>query len=227
MARILVAEDERKINDVVRDYLLSLGYEIYQCFDGPEALRLAQSQPFDLLVLDLMLPGLDGIEVARRIRAGSELPIIMLTARESEADKLLGLEIGADDYITKPFSVRELEARIRTVLRRCETRGASPASHTLSHLGIELDPLKRTVCKDGRCVELSSAQFELLRILLQSPGRVFTRGELVEAISGSRYEGYERTIDVQIKNIRKVLEDNPSSPELVQTVWGVGYRMKE
>ena len=228
MEKILVVEDERKLNDIIRDYLSSLGYEVAQSFNGLDALKRCETETFDLAVFDLMLPGLDGLEAARRVRDKSDIAIIMLTARDSEADKLLGLEIGADDYLTKPFSVRELGARIRAVLRRCgNKRSAAVCGDSVSHRGIELDVAKRAVTKGGRCVDLTSAQFELLRTLLQAPGRVFTRGELIETISGYEYEGYERTIDVHIKNLRKALEDNPAEPTLLLTVWGVGYKVQE
>lgn len=228
MEKLLVVEDERKLNDIMRDYLSSLGYEVTQCFTGTDAAERIGRESFDLAILDLMLPGLDGIEVARRIRAKGDMPIIMLTARDSEADKLLGLEVGADDYMTKPFSVRELGARIRAILRRCS--GPSPAAacpDSIAHRGIELDASKRKVTKRGVAVELTSAQFDLLRIFLQAPGRVFTRGELIERMSGYEYEGYERTIDVHIKNLRKALEDDPGDPKLLVTVWGVGYKVQE
>jgi two-component system, OmpR family, alkaline phosphatase synthesis response regulator PhoP len=228
MEKLLVVEDEKELNDIVRDYLSSLGYEVTQCFTGPDAVKYTENDTFDLAILDLMLPGLDGIEVARRIRAKSELPIIMLTARDSEVDKLLGLEVGADDYMTKPFSVRELGARIRAVLRRCgNQQGNAACGEPVSHRGIELDIVKRKVTKAGQTIELTSAQFDLFRILLQTPGRVFTRGELIEKLSGYEYEGYERTIDVHIKNLRKALEDDPAEPELILTVWGVGYKVHE
>jgi DNA-binding response OmpR family regulator len=228
MERILVVEDERKLSDIVRDYLSSLGYEVAQCFTGTDAVERLEAESFDLAVLDLMLPGLDGIEVARRVRSQCDVPIIMLTARDSEADKLLGLEVGADDYMTKPFSVRELGARIRAVLRRCgKAKDEAACGGSISHLGVELDAAKRKVTKAGSAVELTSAQFDLLRILLQSPGRVFTRGELIQAISGYEYEGYERTIDVHVKNLRKALEDNPGEPKLLLTVWGIGYKVQE
>jgi two-component system phosphate regulon response regulator OmpR len=228
MERILVVEDERKLNDILRDYLVSLGYEVVQRFTGPDALAAVEAEAFDLAVLDLMLPGLDGIEVARRIRAGSALPIIMLTARDSEADKLLGLEIGADDYLAKPFSVRELGARIRAVLRRCGApRQENGCGDVLSHGRLVLDAAKRTVLKDGRPVELTPAQFDLLRILLKFPGRVYTRGELISELSGYEYEGYERTVDVHVKNLRKAIESDPANPSLLLTVWGVGYKVQE
>ncbi len=228
MDRILVVEDEKKLNDIVRDYLVTLGYEVVQCFNGIEALSLMKNETFELAVLDLMLPGLDGIEVARRGRVEKDIPIIMLTARDSEADKLLGLEVGADDYLTKPFSVRELGARIRAVLRRYK-RGketVAPGS-VLEHRGLRMDTEKRQVTKEGSVITLTSAQFDLLRVLLGTPGKVFTRRELIETISGYEYEGYERTIDVHIKNLRKVTEDDPSKPKLLLTVWGVGYKAQE
>ena len=228
MERILVVEDERKLNDVVRDYLSSLGYSVAQAFSGPEALEAHAKERFGLIVLDLMLPVLDGIEVARRIRIESKIPIIMLTARDSEADKLLGLEIGADDYITKPFSVRELGARVRAVLRRYSaTDDKSRAEAPLRHAGVEVDPAKRRVSKEGKEVALTSAQFELLKLLFSEPGRVFSRRDLIEKISGYDYEGYERTIDVHVKNIRKVIEDDPANPKILLTVWGAGYKIGE
>lgn len=227
MEQILIVEDERKLNDLIRDYLTSMGYATTQCFEGLSAVGLAQSLPADLVVLDGMLPGLDGIEVARRIRAHQDVPILMLTARETEADKLLGLEVGADDYMTKPFSVRELAARIRAILRRTGREGSGVARGTLEHRGISLDPVKRTLSKHGQPIQVTSAQFELLHILLQEPGRVFSRKELIEAISGYVYEGYERTMDVQIRNLRKALEDDPAQPTLLLTIWGVGYKVQE
>lgn len=226
--KILIVEDERKLSDVVRDYLTSLGYRVSQCFDGLAAAAAVEKETPDLVLLDVMLPGLDGIEVARNLRRSGDLPIIMLTARETEADKLLGLEVGADDYMTKPFSVRELAARIRAVLRRTAglTGGQTPRK-AIEHRGIVLDVTKRTVTKDGQLVQLTSAQFDLLRILIQEPGRVFTRKELIESTSGYVYEGYERTMDVHVKNLRKALEDEPSEPTRIVTVWGVGYKWQE
>jgi len=228
MERILLVEDERKLNEVIRDYLMTMNYEVVQSYTGPEGLKAFESGGIDLVVLDLMLPGLDGIEVARRIRRNSDVPVIMLTARDSEADKLLGLEIGADDYMTKPFSVRELGARIRTVLRRCGIR-KNPAlwGEPIRHRDVELDVSRWRVSRKGQPVEVTNAQFELLKILISSPGRVFTRGELIQEISGYEYEGYERTVDVHIKNLRKVLEDNPAEPEFLITVWGIGYKVQE
>jgi len=226
--KILIVEDERKLSDVVRDYLTSLGYQVIQCFDGLAAVAAVDEAAPDLVLLDVMLPGLDGIEVARRLRRSANLPIIMLTARETEADKLLGLEVGADDYMTKPFSVRELAARIRAVLRRTSgLSGAHPSRNLIEHGGVVLDVTKRTVTRNGQPVQLTSAQFDLVRILLQEPGRVFSRKELIESTSGYVYEGYERTMDVHVKNLRKVLEDEPSAPKRIVTVWGVGYKWQD
>jgi len=227
MERILVVEDEPKLNDIVRDYLVSLGFGVDQCLNGPDGVAKAAAGAYDLMVLDLMLPGLDGIEVARRVRSGSALPIIMLTARDSEADKILGLEIGADDYLTKPFSVRELGARVRAVLRRYAAAAPGAAGEILTVGKVTMDGEKRTVVKDGRAIDLTQAQFDLLRVLLKSPGRVFTRGDIIRGISGYEYEGYERTVDVHVKNIRKAIEDDPSNPTLIVTVWGVGYKAQE
>jgi len=225
METILIVEDEPKINDLVRDYLTSLDYRVDQCYDGPSALGYCRTQAPDLVVLDVMLPGIDGIEVARRLRADLDVPILMLTAREAVADKLLGLEVGADDYMTKPFSVRELGARVRAILRRA---GRTPSvKGPLATRGVALDPDKHKVTKNGAVVDLTSAQFELLRQLLQEPGRVYSRRELIEAIAGYTYEGYERTVDVHVRNLRKVLEDDPAHPTFLVTVWGVGYKVQE
>ncbi len=228
MQRILVVEDERKINDLVKDYLSSLGYGLTQAFTGQEALDAYKRQAPDLIVLDVMLPGVDGIEVARRIRLEGGVPIIMLTARDSEADKLLGLEIGADDYLTKPFSIRELGARVRAVLRRFAASDAAVGENEVLTLAdLILDPARRRVERGGREITLTSAQFEILRLLLSNPGKVYSRRELIEKISGYDYEGYERTVDVHVKNIRKALEDDPANPRFLLTVWGAGYKMAE
>jgi len=227
MKRILIVEDEHKLNDLIRDYLVSLGYEAHQAADGLAALeKLAAVHP-DFVVLDVMLPGIDGIEVARRIRQKSTIPILMLTARETEADKLLGLEVGADDYMTKPFSIRELGARIRAILRRTSGSLVAPGTKTLDVGGLVLDPVKRQVTRDGREVALTSAQFDLLKILMAAPGRAFTRKELIESTSGYHYEGYERTMDVHVKNLRKVIEDDPAEPTRLLTVWGIGYKFQD
>ncbi len=228
--RILVVEDERGLNRMVGDYLSALGFTVDSVFDGPEALRRVRAHAPDLIVLDLMLPGLDGLDVARRIREDSTVPIIMLTARAEEADKLIGLELGADDYLTKPFSLKELAARMRAVLRR--TRHAEDAPDgdgqaALAHLDLRLDPARRLVTRAGSPVPLTAVQFDILHLLLRHPGRVFTRLEILEAVQGISHEGYERTVDVHVKNLRKALEPDPARPAYLLTVWGVGYKLAE
>ena len=227
--KILVVEDERGLNQMIRDYLSALGFEVAGAYDGLGALDRAKEGAPDLIVLDLQLPGLDGLDVARRLREGSDVPIIMLTARAEEADKLIGLEIGADDYLTKPFSLKELAARIRTVLRRAKTGPASlPDDGTvLTHLGLRLDPSRRSITKDGVPIPLTAVQFNIMRLFMQNPGQVFTRLRILEVAEGINNEGYERTIDVHIKNIRKAIEADPSQPRYLLTVWGVGYKLEE
>jgi len=227
MERILVVEDERKLNELIRDYLGSLGYQTTACYNGTEALAECDRAEPDLLVVDVMLPGLDGVEVVRRLRGHHDVPVLMLTARDSEADKLLGLEVGADDYMTKPFSVRELGARIRAILRRSRSPAGSSRTRVWSHKDLVVDPDRHSATLGGKPIPLTTTQFDLLRILVQEPGRVFSRKELMEAISGYVYEGYERTMDVHVKNIRKVLEEDPTHPTRLMTVWGVGYKIQE
>ena len=227
--KILVVEDERGLNQMIRDYLSALGFEVSGAYDGLSALDRAKEGTPDLIVLDLQLPGLDGLDVARRLRQGSSVPNIMLTARAEEADKLIGLEIGADDYLTKPFSLKELAARIRTILRRARTSSAflQDDETILSHLDLRLDPSKRSVTKDGVPIPLTAVQFNIMRLFMQNPGHVFTRLRILEAAEGINNEGYERTIDVHIKNIRKAIEADPSQPRYLLTVWGVGYKLEE
>jgi DNA-binding response OmpR family regulator len=199
-------------------------------FDGSEALRRVEARIPDFIVLDLQLPGLDGLDVARRIREFSSVPIIMLTARAEETDKLIGLEIGADDYLTKPFSMKELAARVRTVLRRSRSSEQTPIRlevKIITHLDVRLDTGRRTVTRGGTLIPLTVVQFNILRVLLDHPGQVFTRLQILEAAEGISQKGYERTIDVHIKNIRKALEPDPVRPTYLLTVWGVGYRMAE
>jgi DNA-binding response OmpR family regulator len=228
--RILVVEDERSLNQMIVDYLVALGYGAESAYDGLEALRKVETRMPDFVVLDLQLPGLDGLDVARRIRERSSVPIIMLTARAEEADKLIGLEIGADDYLTKPFSMKELAARIRTVLRRSRPPGQEPirsGEAIIAHLDIRLDTGRRIVTRGGTAVSLTVVQFNILRVLLDHPGQVLTRLQILEAAEGINQEGYERTIDVHVKNIRKALEPDPARPTYILTEWGVGYRMAE
>lgn len=226
--KILVVDDEKKIHDMITDYLDSLGYVTLTASDGKEALEMFRRDEPDLVVLDIMMPGIDGIDVTRRIRSESEIPIILVTAKSRESDKLIGLDTGADDYITKPFSLKELEARIRTVLRRVGGPGSGTDRHEpIAQRDIELDPEKMLVKRGGNPVDLTTAQFKILETLMRSPGRVFSRMDLLKSFQETAFEGYERTVDVHIKNIRKALEPDPARPMYILTVWGVGYKFAE
>jgi len=229
MTKILVVDDEAKILKMVSDYLEAVGFEVTGATDGITALKTFREFDFDLIVLDFMMPGIDGIDVIRRIREESAIPIVMLTARAEENDKLMGLEIGADDYIVKPFSMKELAARIRAVLRRAGKGGElnSNSAEIIKYSNLEMNTVKRSLTRDGVAIDLTMVQFELLKALLLSPGRVFTRGDLLGVLQEASYESYERTIDVHIKNIRKVVEPVPSEPQYILTVWGVGYKLAE
>jgi DNA-binding response OmpR family regulator len=224
VARILVVDDEPKIVQLVRDYLERAGFAVSTARDGNEALMRAHSERPDLIVLDLGLPGLDGLEVTRRLRRDSGVPIIMLTARHEETDKVVGLELGADDYVTKPFSPRELEARVRAVLRR----HTGPADTELLRAGdLMLDIPRLRVEVSGRPVELTATEFQLLTALARQPGRVFTRAQLLDAIHGVAFDSYERAIDAHVKNIRRKIEPDPRTPRFLLTVYGVGYRLTD
>ena len=224
MALILVVDDEPKIVQLVRDYLERAGFAVSTARDGNEALMRTRSERPDLIVLDLGLPGLDGLEVTRRLRRDSGVPIIMLTARHEETDKVVGLELGADDYVTKPFSPRELEARVRAVLRR----NTGQADHELLRAGdltLDVPRLRSEVA--GRAVSLTATEFQLLAALARQPGRVFTRSQLLDAIHGVAFESYERAIDAHVKNIRRKIEPDPRTPRYLLTVYGVGYRLTD
>ena len=225
--RILIVDDEPHIVRVLRGYFEQAGFAVLGAYDGAEALRVARQERPDLIVLDIMLPRVDGWEVCRTLRKESDVPIIMLTARVEETDTLIGLELGADDYIPKPFSPREVVARARAVLRRVRTPSGAGEPETLDVGDLHLDVPRRTLRVGGREVELTPSEFEILRTLLGAPGRVFTRGQLLEASQGEAYEGYERTIDTHIKNLRHKIGDLPRRPEYIQTVHGVGYKMRE
>jgi two-component system alkaline phosphatase synthesis response regulator PhoP len=222
---ILVADDEPQIVRLVRDYLEHGGFAVVTAADGPSALRTARTSRPDLVVLDLGLPGLDGLDVARTLRREGEVPIIMLTARTEESDKLVGLELGADDYVTKPFSPKELVARVRAVLRRVE--GLRRPGDVIRASDVELDLSRMLVRVGGRRVDLTRTEIELLATLARQPGRVFTRAQLLDAVHGVAFESYERAIDAHVKNIRRKIEVNPGSPRYLQTVFGVGYRFAE
>jgi two-component system alkaline phosphatase synthesis response regulator PhoP len=223
---ILVVDDEPKIRALVHDYLVDAGFRVEEAADGDRALERALASPPDLVVLDLGLPGLDGFEVARRLRARVPVPIIMLTARGEEIDRVLGLELGADDYLVKPFSPRELVARVRAVLRRTEGPPADGQAPIVAS-GVTIDPARRRVAVDGRAVDLTATEFDLLAHLAAQPGRVFTRVQLLDAIHGAADEAYGRAVDAHVKNIRKKMEPDPRQPRYLLTVHGVGYRFTE
>ncbi|GAB4400462.1 MAG: response regulator transcription factor [Anaerolineales bacterium] len=222
--KILVVDDEREIVKVVRAYLQDAGFSVVTAADGQEALTVFRHEKPALVILDWMLPKMSGMDVCRALRKESDVPIIMLTARVEETDKLIGLELGADDYVTKPFSPRELVARVRAVLRRAEGGEAPP--EIVEAGDVRLDMASRTVEVRGKRVDLTPTEFDLLAVLAQNPGRVFTRMQLLDKVQGYAYEGYERTIDVHIKNLRQKIEETPSEPRHIVTVYGVGYRFE-
>jgi DNA-binding response OmpR family regulator len=223
---ILVVDDEAKIVKTVRAYLENSGYRVVTAEEGQMALTVYRHEKPALVILDLGLPRMDGLDVARTIRRDSNVPIIMLTARVDEADKLVGLELGADDYVTKPFSPRELVARVRAVLRRAGAeREQAPPPIVAGDVTIDLE--RRQVTAGGQAVDLTPTEFDLLMVLARHPGRVFTRLELLDRVQGYAFEGYERTVDAHIKNLRQKLEPDPKEPRYVLTVYGVGYRFAE
>ena len=225
MATVLVVDDEPAIVQVARDYLEHAGFTVVTASDGPSAVALTTTRRPDLVVLDLGLPGLDGLDVTRAIRGRSRVPIVMLTARAEESDKLVGLELGADDYVTKPFSPKELVARVRAVLRRAA--GADDASEVVRAGDVELDVPRMRVTIGGRRVDLTPTEFQLLATLARQPGRVFTRSQLLDAVHGVAFESYERAIDAHIKNIRRKIEPEPHAPRYLRTVFGVGYSLSD
>jgi two-component system, OmpR family, alkaline phosphatase synthesis response regulator PhoP len=225
MRTILVVEDEPQIAALVRDYLVQGGFEPILAHDGEAGLREAKSRKPDLVILDLGLPKRDGIDVIRELRKTSNVPVVVLTARGEESDRILGLELGTDDYVVKPFSPRELVARVRAVLRRVDSRGAETEVIRAGDLEVDLRRLRATI--DGRAVDLTAMELQLLAQLAREPGRVFTRGQLLDALHGIAFESFERAIDAHIKNIRKKIEPEPSKPRYIQTVYGVGYRFAD
>ena len=225
-SKILVVDDDRKIVDLVRLYLERDGYRVLVAYDGLKALELARQRRPDLIVLDLLLPEVDGLDVCRILQTESKVPIIMLTARTTEADKLFGLDLGADDYVTKPFSPRELVARVRAVLRRVgEETPQGPAEMRFADMVI--DRRRHEVRVRGEVVDLTPTEFRLLEVLAGEPGRAFTRLELLDRVFGYDFEGFERTVDVHVKNLRRKIEPDPRQPTYVKTVYGVGYRFRE
>lgn len=225
MRTVLIVDDEPRIVELARDYLEHAGFAVLTAADGPAALMTARTRKPDVVILDLGLPGMDGLDVARTLRRESSVPIVMLTARDDELDRVLGLEIGADDYVTKPFSPRELVARVRAILRRID-RQDDPGDHIQAG-GVSIDLARMRVEAAGRTVELTPTEFQLLVALARQPGRIFTRSQLLDAIHGVAFESYERAIDAHVKNLRHKLEPDPSRPRYVLTVYGVGYRFAE
>jgi two-component system OmpR family response regulator len=222
MKRILIVDDEEMIVRTVKAYLDQEGFKTYTAYDGEEALRAFNEKGPDLIVLDLMLPKMSGIEVTKKIRASSTVPIIMLTAKASEADRVVGLELGADDYVVKPFSPRELVARVRAVLRRID--GETGASDRIVSGKLEIDLRSREVTVDGEAIELTPTEFDLLAYLAHHPGQVFTRLQLLREVQGYTYDAFARTIDTHVKNLRHKIETDPKDPKYILTVHGVGYR---
>ena len=229
--RLLIIEDEPDIRLMIEEALSLPGYRITSAEDGQQALQLfSEKEGWDLVVLDLMLPKVDGLTVLRKIREKSTVPVLILSARNGEYEKVLGLEYGADDYITKPFNILELKARIRALLRRAGITASQPGGqtgHILEHKGLTLDTEKRTAYKRGERVDLTAREFDLAELFLRSPGRVFSRDSLLDLVWGYDYQGDARTVDVHIRRLREKLEDDPASPSLIITKWGVGYYLAE
>jgi DNA-binding response OmpR family regulator len=221
---ILIVDDHANVRTLIKDYLSELGYRALTARDGAEALAVVGREPVDLILLDVMMPNLDGFAFLRIYRKEHNVPVILLTARLAEADKVVGLELGADDYITKPFGMQELVARIRAVLRRATAAGAAPANEVYRLGDLVLNHSTHSVTVGGQPVNLTPSEFALLAALLESPGRVFSRELLLDRLQGNDYEGVERTIDVHIRNLRRKIEPDPTRPRYVKTVFGVGYR---
>ncbi len=223
MRRVLLVDDEPRIRSVLRSYLEAEGFAVVEAGDGAEALRVAQSEAPDVVLLDVMMPGMDGIEVLRELRSRSNVYVILVTARAEEVDKLVGLAVGADDYVTKPFSPREVAARVKTVLRR--DRGApKPDDDVLRFEGVSIDRAGRDVTVDGLPVRVSTLEFDLLVALASTPGRVFSRRQLLESVWGYDFYGDERVVDVHVRSLRSLLGDDAAEPRLIATVRGAGYK---
>ena len=221
---IMIVDDEKRLVSLVESYLVQQGYRVISANDGKTALPLAKREKPDLILLDVMMPEIDGYEFMRQHRAEADTPIILLTARVEDDERVIGLELGADDYITKPFRPRELVARVRAVLRRAGK--SEPKGKVLQVADITLDRDTRMVTVAGQAVDLTPSEFDLLAALMSSPGRVYSRLDLLDVIQGIRYEGYERTIDTHVKNLRSKLEPEPRTPRYIETVYGVGYRFR-
>ncbi len=224
---ILVVDDEEAIAEAVRARLLSEGFQVVVAGDGPQAIGLCEQVHPDLVVLDLMLPGMDGLEVCRQIQRDRWVPVLMLTARTEEADKVAGFAVGADDYLTKPFSLRELVVRVRAILRRMERIGALPADEPIDHAGLAIDQARRTVAVDGSHIQLTPLEFEILLTLARTPGVVFTREQLMDKVWGYRDYAGGRVVDSHVARIRRKLGEDGAEPRFIRTVHGVGYAFRE
>jgi DNA-binding response OmpR family regulator len=222
---ILIVDDEKRLVSLVESYLTQEGYRVATAYNGKEALTVAQKEKPDLIILDIMMPEMNGYDFMHVHRAKNDTPIIMLTAKVDDDDKIIGLELGADDYVVKPFKPRELMARVRNVLRRAGK--TEPTGKTLKAADIILDRDSREVLVGKRDIDLTPSEFDLLAALMSSPGRVFSRLDLLDVIQGVRYEGYERTIDTHVKNLRAKVEEDPRKPRHIETVYGVGYRLSK
>jgi DNA-binding response OmpR family regulator len=228
MPTILIVEDERNLCDLIRDNLQEQGYQVLQAFDGPSALTMARETVPDLVILDIMLPGMDGLEVCRRLRQGSIVPILMLTARAEEIDRVLGLELGADDYLTKPFSMRELKARVRALLRRVEMMQTTDVSadQVVTSAGLYLDPTSYETRLDDQTIDLTPKEFSLLYLLVRHPGRVFSRAYLLDEIWGYEAAAYDRTVDTHIYRLRQKLGTEGEIAQRIVAVRGIGYKFE-
>ena len=222
---ILIVDDEKRLVSLVESYLIQEGYRVATAYNGKEALAVAKKEKPDLIILDIMMPEMNGYDFMRVHRAENDTPIIMLTAKVEDDDKVIGLELGADDYVVKPFKPRELMARVRNVLRRAGK--SEPTGKTLKVADVILNRDSREVLIGERSIDLTPSEFDLLAALMSAPGRVFSRLDLLDVIQGVRYEGYERTIDTHIKNLRAKVEDDPRNPTHIETVYGVGYRLSK
>ena len=225
--RVLVVDDEKLLVKGIKFNLEKDGYQVDTAFDGAAALAMVRDQKYDIIILDLMLPEVSGLEVCRKIRETSNVPIIMLTAKSEGVDKLIGFEYGADDYVTKPFDILELKARIRAILRRAGSQPAAEAADDQIHIGdLQIDTSQRSVRKNGRATDLTAKEFDLLVMLARHPGRVFSREGLLNEVWGEDYPGDIRTVDVHVRRLREKLETDDSNPEYILTKWGVGYYFK-
>ncbi len=229
--RILVIEDDRDIAKLLEVHLGDIGCEVTLAHDGLSGLEKAEKGSFDLIILDIMLPEMDGIELCRKVRESGEYTLIlMLTAKSSELDRVLGLELGADDYMTKPFSIRELQARVKALFRRMEALKSGDGSDmedSISLGGLHIDPARREVTRDGLKINLTAREFDLLLYFARSPGRVYTRSQLLDTVWGYGHEGYEHTVNSHINRLRAKIEEDPSRPEYILTIWGVGYKFRD